>query len=91
MASTTAQPQSKTATATAAEPLIIISIDDDEPTLTSNMTTATVSILNTAMMEEEESPRMKQICMVQELVDKLLQGHGSEQDLQKKIATLTSE
>ena len=79
------------ATATAAEPLLIINIKDDEPMLTSNVTTATVSILDTAMMEEEELPRTKQICMVQELVDKLLQGHGSEQDLQEKIATLTSE
>ena len=59
LVSTTAQPQLKMATATAAEPLIIISIDDNEPMLTSNVTTATMSILDTAMMEEEESLRMK--------------------------------
>ncbi len=91
LVSTTAQLWSRTATATAAEPPIIISIDDNEPMLTSNVTTTTVSIFNTVMMEEEELLRMKQICMVQESVHKLLQGCRSEQDLQEKIATLTSE
>ena len=89
--STTAQLQLKMATAATEGPLIIINIEDDEPTLTLNVTTTTTSILDTAMMEEEESLRMKQICMVQESVDKLLLGHGSEQDLQEKIAMLTSE
>ncbi len=59
--------------------------------LTLNVTAMTASILDTAIMEEEESPRMKQIFMVQELVDKLLQGCRSEQDLQEKITILTSE
>ncbi len=70
--STTVQPWLKTATVTTTEPLFVISIEDDEPMLTLNVTTTTASILDTAMMEEEESLRMKQICMVQELVDKLL-------------------
>ncbi len=88
---TTAQPRLKPAAVTTIEPLFVISIEDNEPMLTSNVTTTTASILDTAMMEEEESPKMKQICMVQELVDKLLQGHRSEQDLQEKITMLTSE
>ncbi len=89
--STTAQPQLKTAIVTTTEPPLVINIDDNKPTLTLNVTTTMASILDTAMMEEEELPRMKQICMVQESVDKLLQGCGSEQDLQEKIAMLTSE
>ncbi len=50
-----------------------------------------MSILDTVMMEEDESLRTKQICIMQESMDKLLQGCRSEQDLQEKITTLTTE
>ena len=79
------------ATATTPDPMQVINIDDDEPMLTSNVTATTMSILDTAMMEEDESLRSKQICIMQESVNKLLQGCGSEQDLQEKITMLTLE
>ena len=69
----------------------IISINDDKPTLTTDVTMTTMSVLDTVMMEDDESPRSKQLCLMQESVDKLLQGHGSEQDLQEKITKLTSK
>ncbi len=50
-----------------------------------------MSVLDTAMMEDDKSLRTKQFHLMQESVDKLLQGHGLEQDLQEKIAKLTSE
>ena len=50
-----------------------------------------MSILDTAMMEEDKSLRSKQLCLMQESIDKLLQGCGLEQDLQEKITKLTSE
>ena len=59
----------------------VISIDDDEPMLTSNVTAMTMSILDTAIVQEDESLRSKQMRIMQESVDKLLQGHGSKQDL----------
>ncbi len=89
--STKTQPWQKTATATTPDPLQVISIDDDEPMLTSNVTAMTMSILDTVIMEEDESPRTKQIHIMQESVDKLLQGCRLEQDLQEKITTLTLE
>ena len=80
------------ATATTLNPMQVINIDDDdELILTSNVTAMTMSILDTAMMEEDESPRSRQMCVMQESVDKLLQGCGLEQDLQEKITALTSE
>ncbi len=89
--STKTQPWQKTATATAPDLSQVISIDDDEPTLTLNVTVTITSILDTAMIEEDESLRSKQIHIMQESVDKLLQGCRSEQDLQGKIAMLTLE
>ncbi len=76
---------------TAPDLLQVISIDDDEPMLTSNVIVMTTSILDTAMMEEDELLRTKQIHIMQESVDKLLQGCGLEQDLQETITMLTSE
>ena len=76
--STRTQPQQKTAMVTISDPLQIISIDDDEPMLTMNITVMTMSILDTAMMEEDELLRTKQMHIMQESMDKLLQGHGSE-------------
>ena len=49
------------------------------------------SILDTAMMEEDKLLKSKQLRLMQESIDKLLQGHGSEQDLQEKITRLTLE
>ncbi len=72
--STKTQPWQKTAMVTAPDPLQVISIDDDEPTLTSNVTAMTMSILDTAMMEEDKSPRTKQIRIMQESIDKLFKG-----------------
>ncbi len=43
------------------------------------------------MIEDDDSLRTKQLHLMQESVDKLLQGCRSEQDLQEKIAKLTSE
>ena len=79
------------ATATTLDPMQVINIDNDEPTLTSSVTAMTMSILDTAMMEEDESLRSKQMHIMQESVDKLLQGCRLEQDLQERITTLTSE
>ncbi len=62
----------------------------DEPMLTSDVTAA-MSILDTAMVEEDELPRLRQVCVMQESVNKLLKGCRLEQDLQEKIAMLTSE
>ena len=76
---------------TVPDPLQIISIDEDEPTLTTDVTMTTTGVLDTAMMEDKESLRTKQLCIMQESIDKLLQEHGSEQDLQEKITKLTSE
>ena len=90
MTSTGTQPHQKLAMVTAPDPLQIISINDDEPTLTTDVTPM-MSVLDTAMMEDDESLRTKQLCLMQESTDKLLQGHRSEQDLQEKIAKLTSE
>ncbi len=89
--STKTQSWQKTAMVTIPDPSQVISIDDDEPTLTSNVTVMTTSILDTAMMEEDKSLRTKQIHIMQESMDKLLQEYGLEQDLQEKITTLTSE
>ncbi len=91
MMSTGIQPHQKPAMVTAPDPLQIISIDDDEPTLITDVTPMTTSVLDTAMMEDDESLRTKQLHLMQESVDKLLQGHGLEQDLQEKIIKLTSE
>ncbi len=79
--STKIQPQQKMATATTPDLTQVISIDDDEPMLTSNVTAMTMSILDTAIVQEDESLRSKQMRIMQESVDKLLQGHGSKQDL----------
>ena len=89
--STKTQPCQKTAMVTIPDPSQIISIDDDEPTLTMNVTVMTMSILDTVMMEEDKSLRTKQLHIMQESINKLLQGYGSEQDLQEKITRLTSE
>ncbi len=90
--STKTQLCQKSAMVTIPDLLQIISIDDDdEPTLTMNVTTMIRSILDTAMMEEDESPKSKQLHLMQESIDKLLQGCGSEQDLQEKITKLTLE
>ena len=89
--STGTQPCQKTATVTVPDPSQIISINDDEPTLTTDVTTTTMSVLDTVMMEDDESPRTKQLHIMQESIDKLLQGHRLEQDLQEKIIKLTSE
>ena len=89
--STGTQPCQKPATVTAPDPLQIISIDDDEPTLTTDVTLTMMSVLDTVMMEDDESLRTKQLCLMQESIDKLLQGCRSEQDLQEKITKLTSE
>ena len=90
MMSTRTQPWQKTAMVTIPDPLQIISINDDKPTLTMNVTAMTMSILDTVMMEEDESLRTKQLRIMQESINKLLQD-GSEQDLQEKITKLTSE
>ena len=89
--STGTQLHQKPAMVTVPDPLQIISINNDEPTLTTDVTPMVMSILDTMMMEEDESLRTKQLCLMQESIDKLLQGHGSEQDLQEKVAKLTSE
>ena len=89
--STKTQPCQKSAMVIIPDPSQIIIINDDEPMLTTNVTAMTMSILDMAMMEEDESLRTKQLCIMQESVDKLLQGCGSEQDLQEKITKLTSE
>ena len=89
--STGTQLSQKPAMVTVPDPSQIISIDDDEPTLTTDVTPMAMSVLDTAMMEEDESPRTKQLHLMQESINKLLQGHGSEQDLQEKVAKLTSE
>ena len=89
--STGTQPCQKTAMVAVPDPLQIISINDDEPTLTTDVTTTTMSVLDTAMMEDDKSPRTKQLHIMQESVDKLLQGCRSELDLQEKITKLTSE
>ena len=89
--STRTQPHQKTAMVTIPDPSQIISIDDDKPTLTTDVTATTTSVLDTAMMEEDESLRTKQLCIMQESIDKLLQGCGLEQDLQEKITKLTLE
>ena len=89
--STKIQSEQKMATVTAPDPSQVISIDDDKPMLTSNVTAITTSILDTVMMEEDESPRSKQMPIMQESVDKLLQGCRSQQDLQEKITMLTLE
>ncbi len=76
------------ATVPAPDLMQVISIDNNEPTLTSDVTVA-MSILDTAMVEEDESLRSRQVHIMQESIDKLLKGHRSEQDLQEKIAMLT--
>ena len=74
MMSTGTQPHQKPAMVTAPDLLQIISIDNDETTLTTDVTPMTMSVLDTAMMEDDESLRTKQLCLMQESVDKLLQG-----------------
>ncbi len=89
--STKTQPHQKSAMVTIPDPSQIISIDNDKPMLTVNVTVMTTSILDMAMMEEDKSLRTKQLHIMQESVDKLLQGCRSEQDLQERITKLTSE
>ncbi len=89
--STGTQPQQKPAMVTVPDPSQIISINDNEPTLTTDVTPMVTSVLDTMMMEDDESLRTKQLCLMQESIDKLLQGCGSEQDLQEKVAKLISE
>ena len=89
--STKTQPCQKSAMVTIPDPSQIISIDDDKPTPIMDITTTMMSVLDMAMMEEDESLKSKQLCLIQESIDKLLQGHGSEQGLQEKITRLTSE
>ncbi len=79
--STKTQPYQKSATVTIPDLSQIISIDDDKPIPTMDITTTMTSVLDTAMIEEDESPKSKQLCLMQESVNKLLQGCGSEQDL----------
>ncbi len=57
--STKTQPCQKTATVTIPDPSQIISINDDEPMQAANVTMMTMSILDTAMMEEDEILRTK--------------------------------
>ncbi len=89
--STGTQLHQKAAMVTIPDPSQIISINDDEPTLTTDATPMVMSVLDTAMMEDDESMRTKQFHLMQESINKLLQGHRSEQDLQEKIAKLTSK
>ena len=72
--STKTQPCQKTAMVTIPDLLQIISINGDELMLTVNVTIMTMSILDTAMIEEDKSLKTKQLCIMQESVNKLLQG-----------------